>query len=369
MNKRGNFFKDIDYKLILGIVALIFYGFLVLSSATKALDAGPRIMRSQKIASLIGAFALVVLAAIDYRNWKYLYKIIYIGSCALLLATVIFGIGPQAGSDIKSWLKIGPVVFQPSEFVKIAFIICLASYLEEVHEDLNKPLVLIKVLAFAFFPIFLILRQPDAGTAMVYMFITIVMLFLAGIHWKYIALAAVLAVIAAPIIWFSLENYQKDRFFDFLDPEASATGTAWQYVQGRIAIGSGQFLGKGLYKGTQTQFGFIPERQNDFIFPVVAEELGFVGGIFLILLYLFILFRMYRIAKESIDFYGSFMVIGIAAMFLFHIFENIGMTLGVVPITGIPLPFVSAGGTFQLTNMIMIGLVLSVSGHKNIKYF
>ncbi|MDO5027828.1 MAG: rod shape-determining protein RodA [Bacillota bacterium] len=369
MDKRENFFKDIDYKLILTILALVLYGFLVLSSATKTLDAGPRIMRSQKIATAIGALALVFLGSIDYRHWKYLYKLIYIGSVALLLATVLFGMGPQPGSDIRSWLRIGPVSFQPSEFVKIAFIICLASYLEEVHEDLNKPIVLIKVLAFAFLPIFLILRQPDAGTAMVYMFITAVMLFLAGIHWKYIALAGILAVIAAPIIWFSLENYQKDRFFDFLDPEASPTGTAWQYLQGRVAIGSGQFLGKGLYKGTQTQFGFIPERQNDFIFPVVAEELGFVGGIALIGLYLFLLFRMYRISKESIDYYGSFMVIGIAAMFLFHIFENIGMTLGVVPITGIPLPFISSGGTFQLTNMIMIGLVLSVSGHKNIKYF
>lgn len=369
MNKRGSIIRDIDYKLILAIIFVCIFGMTVLSSATANLPRGYYIMRSQKIATVIGFLGLFVLAIIDYRHWKYLYKLIYIGSCALLIATLVFGRGPTSDSSIKSWLIIGGFGFQPSEFVKIAFIICLASFLEEVHDDLNKPLVLIKTLAFAFFPIALILKQPDAGTAMVYMFITIVMLFLAGIHWKYIVLAAIVALISAPIIWFSLQDYQKNRFYDFLNPEQASTGTAWQYIQGRIAIGSGQIFGKGLFKGTQAQFGFIPERQNDFIFPVLSEELGFVGGASLLLIYLFILFRMYKISKESVDYYGSFMVIGISAMFLFHIWENIGMTLGLMPITGIPLPFFSSGGTFQLTNLAMIGLILSVSAHKNMKYF
>ncbi len=369
MNTRRDIIKDFDYKLLINIVLLCIFGLVVLSSATLSLDNKSGIMSSQKVATMLGFGVLFVLSIIDYRHWKYLYKFIYILSVVLLIATLIFGHGPSPSSSIKSWLNIGGFNFQPSEFVKISFIICLASYLEEVREDLNKPQTLIKVLVFAFFPIFLILRQPDTGTALVYVFITILMLFIGGIHWKYILAAVIVMLIAAPILWINLDGYQKDRFFDFLDPEKNPTGTSYQYLQGRIAIGSGQLTGKGLYKGTQNQFNFIPEKQNDFIFPVLAEELGFLGGLASFVLYLFMFSRFLKIAKESIDLYGTLLVVGIGAMFLFHIWENIGMTLGLMPITGIPLPFFSAGGTFQLTNLTLIGLILSVSAHRKIKYF
>ncbi len=369
MEKRRNLIKSIDYKLLIGIIVLCIFGLVVLSSATLSLDGKNAIMRSQRVATFLGFGVLLVLMIIDYRHWKYLYKLIYIASLMLLVATLIFGRGPTPSSEIRSWISIGGFSFQPSEFVKIAFIISLASYLEEVKEKLNQPLTLFKVLVFAFLPIGLILMQPDTGTALVYIFITILMLFIAGIHWKYIVIAFLILLILAPIFWFTLEDYQKNRFFDFLNPDENPTGTNYQYLQGRIAIGSGQLLGKGLYQGTQNQFNFIPEKQNDFIFPVLAEELGFVGGLFLLGMYLFLLLRLYKVAKESIDLYGTLLVVGVSAMFLFHIWENVGMTLGLMPITGIPLPFLSAGGTFQLTNLTMIGLALSVAAHRKIKYF
>lgn len=368
MNKRRDIIKDIDYKLLIAVAITCLFGLVILNSASMSLRTWNSIMRSQKAATILGFVALFIFTTIDYRNWKILYKLIYIVSIILLVATVIFGTGPS-GTDIKSWLSIGGFSFQPSEFVKIAFVIFFAAYLEEVGEDLNKPLVLVRVLAFGFFPIALILLQPDMGTALVYIFIMIVMLFIAGVHLKYIAIAVGAFLILLPIIWLTLEDYQKNRIFDFLDPYSNPTGTNYQYIQGEIAIGSGKFLGKGLYQGTQNQFNFIPEKQNDFIFPVLAEEFGFMGGFALLGLYLFILLRMYRISKYSVDAFGSYMVIGISAMFLFHIWENVGMTLGVMPITGIPLPFFSQGGTFQLTNLTMIGLILSVAAHRHIKYF
>ncbi len=324
-------------------------------------------MRSQTIATGLGFVVMIVMSLIDYRVWKLLYKPIYGISIVLLVATLIFGTEEYGA---KSWLVIpGVMGFQPSEFVKVGLIISLAAYLENVKEDLNQPLVLVKVLAFALLPVGLIMLQPDVGTAMVYMFFIIAMLFIAGIRWKYIISTAVAAVVSAPVVWMFLLPHQQKRILDFLNPTANITTTGYQYLQGEIAIGSGKITGKGLFQGSQTQFNFIPLKQNDFIFPVLAEELGFLGGFALIVLYGFLILRLYKISKESVDSFGSLLVIGYAAMLLFHIWENIGMTLGVMPITGIPLPFFSAGGTFQLLNLGMMGLALSVASHRNIKYF
>ncbi len=190
------------------------------------------------------------------------------------------------------------------------------------------------------------------------------MLFAAGLDWKYIGYAAILGVVSLPIIWMKLDPYQKKRIFGFLEPEKDLTGMNYQAYQSRIAVGSGKIFGRGLFQGTQTQYNFLPEKQTDFIFAVLAEELGLIGGLVLILLYFVLLYRLFRIAKNSKDMFGSLMVVGFTAMFLIHIFENIGMTIGLMPITGIPLPFMSYGGTFHLVNFICIGIALSVSVHK-----
>lgn len=366
MDKRKELIRDMDYLLFLVTLVICIFGLVILRSASLSLATGNRIMRSQIIATGLGFVAMIVVSLIDYRVWKLLYKPIYVISVALLVATLVFGVEDYGA---KSWLNLGFINFQPSEFVKLGLIISLAAYLEDVQEELNKPLVLIKVLAFALLPVVLIMFQPDAGTAMVYMFFIITMLFIAGISWKYIISSAVAVVVSAPVVWMFLLPHQRNRILDFLNPTENITTTGYQYLQGEIAIGSGKITGKGLFQGSQTQFNFIPLKQNDFIFPVLAEELGFLGGFALIALYGFLILRLYKISRESVDTFGSLLVIGVAALLLFHIWENIGMTLGVMPITGIPLPFFSAGGTFQLLNLGMMGLALSVAAHKNIKYF
>ena len=365
--QRLTMLRDLDIVLFISIIIISIFGFVVLKSATLSMKASASIMKAQAAATILGFVGLIILTLIEYRFWKHFYIPIYIACIVLLGATLVLGAGADIGS--KSWLSIGPITFQPAEFVKVGLIISLAAYIEIHHENINQPLVLLKVLVFAFLPVVLILLQPDAGTAMVYIFFILFMLFASGISWKYIISAVVAGLASLPVLWVFLSPYQKNRILDFINPAENVTGSSYQFNEGRIAIGSGKFSGKGLFQGTQTQYNFIPAKQTDFIFPVLVEELGFLGGMALIGLYGLILFRMYKVSTESADVFGSLMVIGFAAMFLFHIWENIGMTLGLMPITGIPLPFFSAGGTFQLINLAILGLVLSVSLHKSQRYY
>ncbi|MDO5712987.1 MAG: rod shape-determining protein RodA [Tissierellia bacterium] len=353
--------RKFDFILIAAVFALCVFGLIVLSSATLSFHNDAHLKR-QMFATALGVFFMFVMMFIDFRVWKRLYLLIYIVSIGLLTATLIFGHGETTWGS-RSWLKIGPLNFQPAEFVKIGVIISLSTFMEKI-EDINKPFSLIKLLIFAFIPVALILRQPDMGTAMVFVFIIACMLFFGNISCKYILCAIGGVLVSLPIVYTFLDPYQKDRILDFLDPAANTSGSGYQYNEGKIAIGSGKITGKGLYHGSQTQFNFIPTKETDSIFPVLVEELGFIGGFGLLALYGILLYRMLEIARQSKDLMGSYMTIGILAMFLVHIWENIGMTLGLMPITGIPLPFMSFGGTFQLVNLVSIGLILSVKYHR-----
>lgn len=355
-NKRKGLWKRFDFTLFITVILLCIYGLIVLSSATAGEDS-VGYLRTQGIAFGLGLVSIFILIFINYETFGKFYIPIYIVCNLLLIAVLIFG---STAKGAQSWIKIGPVRFQPSEFVKIGVIISVSKFIEKNHEKINQPFTLIKILVFAFIPVILILLQPDFGTAIVFVFFIFVMLFVANLDWKYILYAAIAGIISLPILWFSLSDYQKNRIFDFLDPTRDAMGSGYQVIQSKIAIGSGQIFGMGLYNGNQTQFGFLPEKHTDFIFSVIGEELGLIGGLILILLYFVLLFRLIKIAKNSKDIYGSLMVTGFAAMMLFHILENVGMTMGLMPVTGIPLPFISYGGTFLLSNMICIGLVLSV---------
>lgn len=360
-NFKRKSFKKFDFVLFTTVLILCIFGIIILNSASLSTATGSSIIKSQSIATILGFIVMAIIVFVDYEFIGKLYIPIYILSVGLLLAVLFFGIGDQqAGVGARNWLSIGGFVFQPAEPAKIGLIIALAKFIDKNKETLNAPFTLIKVLIFAFIPVILILRQPDAGTAMVFIFIIACMLFAAGVKWKYIGVALSVGLLSLPIIWFNLDTFQKNRVFDFLDPERDPTGTGYQPLQGRIAVGSGQLLGRGLYQGTQTQFNFLPAKQTDFIFAVLAEEFGFIGGAALILLYFVIMQRFLLIAKRSEDVFGSLMVVGIFGKFLFHIWENIGMTIGLMPITGIPLPFFSHGGTYQLINLISIGIVLSV---------
>ncbi|HBC30325.1 MAG TPA: rod shape-determining protein RodA, partial [Clostridiales bacterium] len=272
--------------------------------------------------------------------------------------------------DVRSWIAIGPIVFQPSEIAKFGVIISLSKFIDINKDNINHPVVLLKIILFAFLPIALILIQPDFGTAVVFIFFIVIMIYIAGIDRKYvlsIMIIGLILIIAGLSVFFQImENYtlgddfRFDRIVTFFYPELDPDDTGYQVIQSKTAIGSGMLYGRGLYKGVQNQLGYLPTKETDFIFAVIGEELGLTGGIVLLCLYAILLYRLIRIAKNAANMFGSLIVTGITAMLLFHIFENIGMTMGLTPVTGIPLPFISYGGTFMLVNMISIGLCLSV---------
>ena len=362
-NLKKKSLKKFDFVLFTTVILLCIFGLIMIRSATLSYDTFKHV-KSQSIATGIGIVAILILVLLDYHFLGKLYIPIYVVSNLLLIAVLIWGFGAeQWGSD--SWLQIGPVIFQPSEFVKVGLVISLAKYIDNNKEKINEPITLLKVLAFAFLPVVLILKQPDAGTAMVFVFFIAIMLFIAEIKWKYIGYALLAGLLSLPVLWFKLDVYQKNRFFNFLDPERDISNTGYQARQGKIAIGAGKVYGRGLFQGVFTQYNYIPEKQTDFIFAVIGEELGFVGGVTLIFFYFIMLTRLIKIARNSNDLFGSLMVVGFTSILIFHIWENIGMTIGLMPITGIPLPFLSHGGTFQLINLVCIGIALSVGIHRD----
>ncbi len=355
--------KDLDLILLISTILLSVFGIIVLYSAYGGDFAA---IRTQIISTVLGFLLIAILCTMDLDVVKRPYWIIYGISIGLLLITLAIGRGlDEWGAN--SWVYIGSFSFQPSEIVKVGMIFAFAAYLDDNKYSINDPLRLLKTLLFAGAPIVLILMQPDFGTAMVYIFFLAAMLFIAGISWKWIALFAVVGIVAGFLILTNLSGYRADRIANFLDPTRDTSGTNWQQVQGMIAIGSGMMTGRGYLKGTQSQYGYIPEKETDFIFSVLAEEFGFVGGIIMLILFTTMILRLVKIAKSSNNTFISIMVTGIAGMLFIHIFENVAMTIGLMPVTGIPLPFFSSGGTFQMISLAIIGLALSASMQKSYK--
>lgn len=355
--------KDIDLLLLLSTIALSVYGLVVLLSAY---GGNISAIRTQLISTIIGFIAIAILCTMDLDVIKKSFRVIYGVSIGLLILTLLIGRGLDAWGA-KSWIYIGSFSIQPSEIVKILLIFSFAAYLDKYKLTINEPKRLILSLIFVGFPVGLILLQPDFGTAMVYLFFIAAMLFVAGISWKWIIILLLTGLAAGFIIFTNLSGYRADRIENFLNPNRDTSGSNWQQQQGLIAIGSGMLKGRGYMKGTQSQYGYIPEKETDFIFSVLAEELGFIGAVLLIVLFAIVILRLVKIAKSSRNTFVTNMVTGIAAMLFIHIFENIAMTIGLMPVTGIPLPFLSSGGTFQLICLAEIGLALSASMQKSIK--
>lgn len=355
--------KDIDLLLLLSTIALSVYGLVVLLSAY---GGNISAIRTQLISTIIGFIAIAILCTMDLDVIKKSFRVIYGVSIGLLILTLLIGRGLDAWGA-KSWIYIGSFSIQPSEIVKVLLIFSFAAYLDKYKMTINEPKRLILSLIFVGFPVGLILLQPDFGTAMVYLFFIAAMLFVAGISWKWIIILLLAGIVAGFIIFTNLSGYRADRIENFLNPNRDTSGSNWQQQQGLIAIGSGMLNGRGYMKGTQSQYGYIPEKETDFIFSVLAEELGFIGAVVLIVLFAIVILRLVKIAKSSRNTFVTNMVTGIAAMLFIHIFENIAMTIGLMPVTGIPLPFLSSGGTFQLICLAEIGLALSASMQKSIK--
>lgn len=358
----GNFFepiKSVD-KYILIIIGILGAVSLVMLEST-VYDGGfvfDRVVLVQAVSYILGFIGLVAMLHFDYSMFFGFEKFLYAACVVILLSVYIPGLGEERFGS-KAWINLGVTTVQPSEFAKILFIVLMASYLSRHREDLKKFRGVMKA-GFYALPIIAIVLKEDLGSALVFMVAWVFMVFFAGIDYKILIKSVVSVVAMIPIVYNLLDGYQKDRIEAFLHPDNLALPGNYQVWQSKVAIGSGGFWGKGLFHGTQKSLDFIPVQQSDFIFSVVCEELGFLGGAFVILLYGGLLFRFTRVIREAIDLYGALIVVGFTSMFLFQIFENIAMTMGLMPVTGITLPFLSGGGTSVIASMLSVGAILNV---------
>ena len=352
-------FKNIDRMLLAIPVVFAAISLTVISSTAGAghfvID---KYVAIQLVAFCLGYVAIGLILLVDYQIFDRLEKPIYIGSILLLLTVYIPGLGvEQFGS--RAWINLGIMNFQPSEIVKIAFVVLLAQYFSRNYETLRTLKGVIMSGLYAS-PFILIVIKEDLGGAIVLCFIWLAMVFYAGINYRILGKSACVFFLSLPVIYRFMASHQKERIDAFLHPGNLELGGNYQVWQSKVAIGSGGFLGKGLFHGTQKELKFLPVQKSDFIYSVIVEELGMIGGLVVILLYLVFLLRIARIAFNAKDSVGALIAIGFIGMFGFQVFENIAMTMGIMPVTGITLPFISYGGSSVLANMMGLGLILSV---------
>lgn len=355
--------KNIEWSILICTILLVTVGLVALTSATK--NANYEELKKQVMWLIVSIPVLIIVIFIDYDIFSKMSPILY-GIMLILLVAVLF---TEPINGATSWFSIGPFSFQPAEFAKIIVILFLAWLFTKIQQkgkdEINKILKLgIILVAFAV-PILLIVKQPDYGTALAFVVALIFMLFAAGIRKRYIITAILLVVILVPTLYlFVLPEHAKTRIDVFLNPNLDPRGAGYNIIQSKLAIGAGQLLGMGLFKGNQTQLGFLYPKTTDFIFALIGEEMGFVVAAGIIFVYVILITKAVYVAKTAKDDLGSYIAMGIAGIFFFHMLENIGMTMGLLPITGIPLPFVSYGGSSLLSNFIMIGLLLNISGRR-----
>lgn len=357
-SKTANPYKRFDYLLFGLVMILAAIGLMVFSSAVKD---RPSLIKPQVLGLIMGVALCLILSAIDYKDLKVLSLFIFFGAMGLMALVLFFGNGENLGN--KNWINIGGMSVQPSEYAKIAYIILASVFLERIKDSQEKNKAdILKFLVYTGVAIGFVLLQKDLGTAMVFAFIFFLFIYIAGIPYRYIFILCGVAALSLPFVWvYVLNDNRRNRILTFISPERDPQGGGYNVIRSMLAIGSGQLFGQGYGSGLQTQSGSVPVNESDFIFSVVGEELGFIGGCIIILLGLSILLRIIYISKNASDSYGSFICIGVAGMMGFNFIENIGMSMGLLPVTGLPLPFVSQGGTAMLANFMAVGIVLSVS--------
>ena len=359
MRKKPHFFAQLDPLLFTCLAVAVIIGMVAILSAGQAMGTS-RFIIVQAAAFLIGAVLLYLLTKIDYDFFGQLSLGFYILSALILIVVLFIGTGGEEVGT-KGWIRIGSVGIQPSEIAKIGFIISFAKHVDSVREDINRPSVLLLLCLHAGLLIGLILLQPDLGTALVFTFIFLGMLLLAGVSLKYFAGLGGIFAVGAPLLWFFvLKDFQKNRILTFLNPELDPLGAGYHVIQSKIAIGSGGVLGRGVGQGIQTQYGYLPEKQTDFIYAVIGEEMGMWGAILILAVLLVIIIRCFNTAASARDGFGELLAAGVGFMLTAHVIESIGMCLGLLPVTGIPLPFVSYGGSNMLASMLAVALVQNV---------
>lgn len=355
--------KNTEWTILIVSIILAVIGLVALYSATLSTDFVE--FRKQVQWLIISIPFLILASIIDYNiivKFSTLAYIIIIG----LLIGVLFTT-PISGAS--SWFKIGEnFTFQPSEIGKVITILFLAFIINKMQlrgrNEINKIWKLVIVMILAAIPILLIIKEPDFGTALAYITAVLFMIFASGIDKKYIIAAVIIIAVVAPIVYANLPAHALKRIDNFLNPDNDPRGGNYNLNQSKLAIGSGEIFGMGLFKGNQTQLGFLYPKSTDFIFSVIGEEMGFVATGAITILYIVLVTKSVYVAKTAKDNIGSYIAIGIAGIFFFHMAENIGMTIGLLPITGVPLPFVSYGGSSLITNFICIGLLLNISSRR-----
>lgn len=419
-------FRLIDWKLVGATCAIMTMGLVVLYSALHAMPHQIHLFYKQLIAAGLGIVLMALFATVYYNIYIKLSSVVYVLALLLLVGVLVFG---KTVRGAKSWFDFGAISFQPAECARLATILVLAAFIEQKHRVIQKVTTLLHALMLAGGAMAFILLQPDFGSVLVFIPVTLSMLYVAGASrvqlgvlivygsisvgiplyatyvrmqnpnaavwphpwWMIFSVCAVCAVVYAvivqfrkiPVIWLialyviigagigtsvviehTIKEYQRQRLVVFLNPELDQHGTGYNVIQSKVAVGSGGVFGKGLFSGTQAQLGFVPERHTDFIFSVVAEELGFVGAGILITLFFIMMWRIYSIAKTARDMFGALVATGICIMLCFYVVLNIGVVMGLMPVTGLPLPLVSYGGSSLVMTCIALGIVLNIGAKK-----
>jgi len=355
--------QNFDWVTFTAIIAISVIGIMTVFSATRQPGEAAQspLFIKQMIWLVIGLFGLVSFVSFDYIWLSRISLPAYITGLLLLLVVLISG---KTGMGAQRWISLGPVAFQPSEFFKLIFIIMLSQFLGLFKEGISISQLLRIFFVIVFIPFVMLIKQPDLGTAIVVLIIFFSMMLTKGLQRKAMALIIIIGIVSLPflgnIMWTGLKDYQKNRLIAFMDPLADPAGIGYHINQSKVAIGSGEFFGKGYLRGTQGPFRFLPERHTDFIFAVFAEEWGFVGSVFLLSLYLLLIMRGLDTVRKAKDEFGKMLAAGITFMFCVYFFINVGMTLGIMPVVGIPLPFMSYGGTALLSNFISAGVLINI---------
>lgn len=375
LNNKG-LWRNLDWVTVVLLCVIFFVGLVTIINVTASPFTGEETSASEIFSKLnlssalrqfmffgVGMLLLFLITIIDYHAITPYIKWMYLLMLLLLVAVLLFG-SKQRGT--AGWFMLGSFGFQPAEFCKFIIIIVLAKAIANQTETtgdlgITELKQVIPAIILVALPVLLIMAQPDFGTACIYVVIFVAIIFVAKTTWRVMLLLLLMAAILLPIIWFGLEDWQRLRIFTFLDPNYESTDAGLQVAQAQIAIGSGQMFGKGLFApGSLSQLGYVPEQHNDFIFSGAIEAFGFVGGILILALYAALIVRTFQLAMRAKDDFGTFIIVGVGSMVLFHLLENVGMNIGLLPVTGIPLPLFSYGGSNLVTTLACYGMVLSI---------
>jgi rod shape determining protein RodA len=349
----------VDFPIILGIIVVCGIGLVILYSASnQQVD----VVTRQAIRIGIAIIMMLLVAQVPASSIRRWCPELYVLGILLLLLVIFFG---DIGKGAQRWLDIGVIRFQPSEIMKLAVPMVVAWYLSQRDLPPRLTALFVAILIVAV-PVGLIAIQPDLGTALLVAAAGGAVVVVAGIRLKILAAFAALAASCAPLLWYFMHDYQKRRVLTFMDPEQDPLGAGYHIIQSKIAIGSGGLYGKGWLNGTQSNLEFLPERSTDFIFAVYCEEFGFMGVLFLVCVYLLIIFRGFYIAYNAQEIFGKLLASGIVLTFFVYIIVNIGMVSGQLPVVGVPLPFISLGGTSMVTLMIGFGILMSIHTHRRL---